>query len=207
MIFGIAGKAYAGKDTFGRLLAEELNKIQYPPYVLMSFAHELKLRIQKDFDLSYEQLWGNKKEVPDDRYKKPNSSEFWTPREMMQSYGEFYRSIDYDFWVKSLMHIIDEKEYTNVIITDVRHPNEAVSVKDKGGFLIRIVRDGNIVPHGITHISETALDGFDGFDAVIDNNGTLEDLKQGAISLVKVLQNLFPEFKSTKTDTVVGISL
>lgn len=61
----------------------------------------------------------------------------------------------------------------NWIISDVRFPNEAEAVKDKNGILIRINR--NIESESM-HESETALDNFDDWDYMIDNDGTIEDL-------------------------------
>ena len=105
MIIGIVGKARSGKDTFAEMLAEELFTVSGKRFVLMAYAQELKLRIQRDFDLSYDQLWGDSKEEYDRRYIKNRGNyiagrrdhdeiklDYWTPREMMQSYGEFFRS-------------------------------------------------------------------------------------------------------------------
>ena len=195
-LIAIAGQAYVGKDLFGKMLAEELNKLQYPPYVMMAYAHELKLRCQKDFDLSYDQLWGADKEKNDLRYPKAhygfssNPADYWTTREIMQAYGQFFRSIDYDFWVKNFFKVIEEKEYTNVIITDVRHINEAVAVKEHKGFIIKITREDKTKPHGETHISETALDNYKDFDFTIINNYGLEKLREATEDVVKFLQSI-----------------
>jgi hypothetical protein len=79
----------------------------------------------------------------------------------------------------------------NWIITDVRFPNEAQAIKDKGGILIRVNRidanemrdnkiigfkesDGSITPYN--HPSETALDNYEEFDYIINNNGTIDEL-------------------------------
>jgi hypothetical protein len=212
MIYGICGQAFSGKDTFAKMLAEELNKLQHPSYVLMAYAGELKMRVQKDFDLSYDQLWGDKKEHTDLRYAKKgqgyssNPGDYWTPREIMQAYGEFYRSIDYDFWVKNLFRVIEDKEYKNVIITDCRHLNEVDAVKKHGGLLIKIIREGKDTPHGATHISETALDNFTGYDFTIVNNFELKDLKISTQELVQFLKRSIPELNTDSTK-LVGVSL
>lgn len=212
MIFGISGKAYSGKDTCGRFLAEELNKIYYPPYVLMSFANELKLRLQKDFDLSYDQLWGDKKEIPDTRYPKGKDEGFWSPREMMQVYGEFYRCIDSDFWIKRLQQLIEDKEYENVIITDVRHKNEAEFIKSKSGFLIKLVRDagrdaGALPAKAQQHISETGLDSYEKFDFIISNNDSLERLKQNVNEMIQLLKLHLTEFPEEDQNKILVVNL
>lgn len=75
----------------------------------------------------------------------------------------------------------------NWIITDVRFPNEAKAIKDKGGILIRVNRpceecgvlEGHkMIPHKnkpSEHESETALDDYE-FDYIVDNSGTIEEL-------------------------------
>ena len=61
----------------------------------------------------------------------------------------------------------------NVIIADVRFPNEVNSIKERGGIIIRLNRDKSRIDY---HISETALDDYKEWDLVIDNNSTKEDL-------------------------------
>ena len=167
----------------------------------MAYAHELKLKVQKDFDLSYEQLWGDEKEKQDLRYAKnsggvsSNPVDYWCPREILQSYGEFYRSINYNFWIDHLFDIIDDREYKNIIITDVRYTNEAIPVIERGGVLVKIVRDTNKVNiiHGQDHISETAMDNYTDIEFVIENNGTLDGFRMAAKEVAIVLVNKINE--------------
>jgi len=203
-VIAVSGRARSGKDSFAEMLAAALNKDEHHPYVLMAYAHELKLRCQKDFDLSYDQLWGNDKEKNDLRYPKANygfssnPADYWSPREIMQAYGQFFRSIDYDFWVKHLFNVIEFKEYKNVIITDCRHPNEVDGVKAHKGYHIRIVRPGgeyNI--HGKDHISETGLDNYKDIDILVENKGSLEDLKIKAEETAAQLRQLSGDIRKT----------
>ncbi len=193
MNIGISGKARSGKNTFAEMLARELQTQTGQSYVLMAYAHELKLKVQKDFDLSYEQLWGDEKEIEDKRYVNHNKSEYegdkiyWTPREIMQNYGQFFRSINYNFWVDHLFNVIEEKEYENVIITDTRHINEVDFVVDKGGYHIRVEREEDEDVHNKQHISETALDNGHRVDFAVKNYGTLDDLKETAKTVVRFL--------------------
>ena len=75
--------------------------------------------------------------------------------------------------------------YPSWIITDVRFPNEAKAIKDKGGILIRCERTYytedkrykiGFDPFEKEHPSETALDSYKDWDYVIKNDGSLEDL-------------------------------
>jgi len=213
MLLGISGKARSGKDTFAEMLGRELSKQTGKAYVLMAYAHELKTRVQRDFDLSYEQLWGDEKEVEDKRYKKPEPHQgvavtyddgrglppwYWTPREILQNYGQFFRTIDYDFWVKELFNTIEEREYKNVIITDLRHVNEVNVVVDRGGYHIRVEREDKDSVHNEQHISETALDGGHKIDFNVKNYGTLEDLKNSVKTVVRFLIDSEKAFKKFK---------
>lgn len=185
MIIALSGKARVGKDTFGGMLAESMYEINGKQFIIMAYAYELKVRVQKDFDLTWDQLWGNEKEVPDKRYSKPDNDGFWTPREILQNYGQFFRSIDKDFWVKRLFNVIEDKGYENVIITDARHPNEIDPVIDRDGYHIRIFRDDKDMIHNDTHISETALDSDDvRVDFKIMNNSDLDSLLKTAKDVV-----------------------
>jgi adenosyl cobinamide kinase/adenosyl cobinamide phosphate guanylyltransferase len=192
ILIGVTGKARSGKDTFSEMLAEEFYNTSKTRFVLMAYAQELKLRVQRDFDLTYDQLWGDKKEVPDKRYyrrmtnwaheEKPYTDIHWTPREIMQSYGEFFRGIDTQFWVNNLFRVIEEKEYRNVIVTDVRHPNEATPIIDRNGFIIKVTseRTEKEQIHGASHISEVAMDNFEHIDFHVKNDEGLDELRQTA---------------------------
>lgn len=203
MIIGVSGKARSGKDTFAEMLATELNKGAYPPYVIMAFANELKLRCQAAFDLTWEQLWGKDKEVPDKRYVKiyANSEPlynavdiYWTAREIMQNYGAFYRTIDNEFWVSYLFKVIEEKEYSNVIITDVRYLNEKDYIQRRG-YVIRIEREGKDDVHNMSHMSEIELDDCKDFDYRVLNHWGLQELEKAIKDVVKYLNRSEEDLK------------
>ena len=87
------------------------------------------------------------------------------------------------------------KEDEKIIITDTRFPNELQAVKDRGGITIRVNRP-DFVENSLTgekflvkvhkseHLSETSLDHAE-FDYVIENDGTLKDLKEKVIEILK----------------------
>lgn len=198
LLLGVTGSAQSGKDTFAEMLAEELNELTGHIFVLMAFANELKMKVQKDFDLSPEQLWGTKKEISDKRYKKlftchgrtktddvelPDT--YWTPREIMQNYGEFYRTIDYGFWVKHLFGVIKKNNYKNVIITDVRYPNEAQPIVNSSGYIIKIIRGNKAEIHNQYHSSEMSMSKYDKISFIVENNGTLDELKFNVTDVAK----------------------
>ena len=113
-----------------------------------------------------------------------------TPRLMLQLLGtECGREIIHpDIWVNALFadykcpcnncRPVECDSLANWIVTDVRFPNEAQAIKDKGGIVIRVNRyDENGMPYKTlnNHPSETALDNYK-FDEVIENNGSIEEL-------------------------------
>jgi hypothetical protein len=124
-----------------------------------------------------------------------------TPRWVLQYWGtEVARKAFHDnIWI----HSVEYKLATisdNVVISDVRFPNEIKSIKDAGGMVIRTHRGpdpewyhaAEIVNKGPTknlswasnksfldnykiHVSETSWIGTN-FDAILDNDGTIDDL-------------------------------
>lgn len=77
---------------------------------------------------------------------------------------------DYKLW-KPKMDM--EPVLPSWIITDMRFPNEAQAVKDRGGITVRIDRPGN--PTKVNgHASESALDDWN-FDIRVVNNGKLDE--------------------------------
>jgi hypothetical protein len=76
-----------------------------------------------------------------------------------------------NFWVDLAMKHVYSAE--NVVFSDVRYPNEAQAIKDKGGIMIRITKP-NVGPVN-DHISDKALDGYE-VDFTIKNSGTLAEL-------------------------------
>lgn len=122
-----------------------------------------------------------------------------TPRTLLQLLGtECGRNIIHpNIWVNALMQ--EYKSYTvkgnnlngseqeaevdcpDWIITDVRFPNEAQAIKDRGGIIIRVERP-DLDNNKSQHQSETALDNWE-FDHVINNNGTMNNLIDSVKSL------------------------
>jgi len=93
-------------------------------------------------------------------------------------------------WVNALMadyklieYGDDEQgHYPNWIITDVRFPNEAQAIKDKGGIIIRVDRTGGKPINN--HLSEIGLDGWK-FDYKIANVSGIFELKESIENILK----------------------
>jgi hypothetical protein len=201
-LVGVHGKARSGKGQFGEYLIECFKKYQQRTFTEIAFATPLKMMCKTHFGLSDDQLWErgkNIREIPDERFVKSGSVddaiymgdadlvEYWTPREIMQELGAFYRKIYGKYWVESLGTYMKNNSITDAIVTDVRHINECEYVKENKGITIRITRGGTEEIHGMDHESETALDNYNDFDIEIDNNSTLEDLYGIARSTVDTI--------------------
>ena len=78
-------------------------------------------------------------------------------------------------WIDAALTGLSED--ARVVVTDVRFPNEFNAIRERGGLMVRIHRDG-VGPaagaDGTVHVSETSLDDF-AFDYHINNDGTLEE--------------------------------
>lgn len=109
--------------------------------------------------------------------------------EMLQKIGtnalrdNFHKNV----WINALAIEI-QKNPGNYIITDCRFKNEAQAIKDMGGILVRIERPVNPIAENsgrdLKHPSEVDLDDYEGFDHVIINDGTVEQLHDKALGVL-----------------------
>jgi hypothetical protein len=91
-----------------------------------------------------------------------------TAREVMQHVGtDFFRRIYPQVWVDSTIRKIKKEKPKLAIIVDCRFENEVEGIQEVGGKVIRLTR--NIFGDSDQHPSETALDNYEGFDFVLDN--------------------------------------
>jgi hypothetical protein len=101
-----------------------------------------------------------------------------SPRQMMQTLGtEWGRScIHPELWIMVAAGAVEQQrnQGRNVVIDDVRFPNEAEMIRRLGGELWLVDRPGTAYEGG--HASEGALVDLMP-DAVINNSGSLEDLQ------------------------------
>lgn len=170
MIIGIGCQARVGKDS----VADHF--VRHHGFNKLPFAYTLKRAAQFIFGFTHEQIHGSAKERVDP---------FWedTPRNVLQKMGTECMRNGYrqDIWVKAAfkkIHEADPEGTKDWVMPDVRFPDEADAIKSVKGRLLRIDRpshgDGVIATK--SHVSETALKGYDGWDHVITNDGTLEEL-------------------------------
>lgn len=175
-LIGICGYAGAGKDTLASILVEQ-------GFKKGSFAKPLKDAVSAIFGWDRELLEGLTKESREFREKVDTQ---WstimgrdiTPRYMMQYFGtEICRDmIHKEIWINSF-----KNRYFNstdsIVISDVRFVNEAVAIKQMGGKLIYIYRNG---VKEYNHASEDSISVIRDIyaDEQINNSGSIEDLRR-----------------------------
>jgi hypothetical protein len=178
MIIGLGYKARSGKDLVADYLVREFG------FNKTAFAETLKEACGAIFYLNKTQLYGSKKEVVDDFWKQ-------TPRYILQRVGTecMRQGYDPDIWINSLKRrIMAAKKDTRWVVADVRFPNEANAIKEWGGTVIRIDRPQAGASGGISqHASEVSLEGFDAWDYVLENNGSVDDLFE---KINKIMQDI-----------------
>ena len=59
-------------------------------------------------------------------------------REIIQDFAQKVKEIDFDVWVKYLTRKLDSLEKKNIVIDDLRFPNEYTVLKDRGFFFIKL---------------------------------------------------------------------
>ena len=91
-----------------------------------------------------------------------------------------------DIWVKAMFARCAGYQY--VIIPDVRFKNEADTIRERGGLLLRVEGDPTKAREtdgrDLTHISEVDLDDYAHFDYRIANHGSLDDLRDQVVAIL-----------------------
>ena len=207
MIIGIAGFQGSGKDT----IADYLQNIY--GFKRDSFAATLKDAVAAVFGWDRELLEGRTREsrawreTVDPWWSKRLNMPDLTPRLVLQKWGTEVarKSWHNDTWIASLENKLNQA-HNDVVITDVRFPNEIQAVRNAGGIVIRVIRGPEPEWYDLAmetnsgtfnhmaqaypevHPSEWAWIGTE-FDAVIDNNADgLDPLFAQVKHLVQDLQ-------------------
>lgn len=196
MIIGICGFIGSGKDTVADYL------VNFHGFRRESFAGTLKDAVSNIFGWDRTLLEGRTKEA---REWREQVDIWWanrldipdlTPRWVLQYWGtEVLRNHFHDdIWIASVENKL-RKTKDNIVISDCRFPNEIKSIKVNGGIILRTKRgqepswyklaleenlykseSANIELMKLKiHASETSWIGTE-FDAVLDNNGSIDEL-------------------------------
>jgi hypothetical protein len=203
VILGVCGLIGSGKDTIADYL------VNFHEFKRDSFASSLKDAVSAVFGWDREMLEGRTKQS---RLWRENVDTWWsnrlgmphlTPRWVLQYWGTEVcrKSFHDDIWIASLENKL-QNSTDNIVISDCRFINEITAIKNAGGKVIWVKRgplpawyeialaanQGNevqkklLLDSGI-HASEWSWIGTD-FDAIIDNNQSIEDLYKSLELLV-----------------------
>ena len=203
MIIGICGFIGSGKDTIADYLVN-LHHFRRESYantlkdaVSAVFGWdrtmlEGRTKQAREWREQIDPWWAERLDIP-----------HLTPRWILQNWGTEVcrRGFHDDIWIASLENKL-RASTDDIVISDCRFPNEIAAIKKAGGRVVRVVRGAepewydaavslNRGPNGNSswalsgrrleqlgiHASETAWVGTR-FDAVLNNNSTLEDLYQ-----------------------------
>jgi len=214
MIIGICGFIGSGKDTIADFLvtfhefrresfADTLKDAVSAVFGWDRTLLEGRTKEAREWREQVDPWWADRLNIP-----------HLTPRWILQRWGtDVLRSHFHDdIWIAALENKLRNSQ-DHVVISDCRFPNEIAAIKNAGGQVIRVVRGAepewyqdavNANKGGMgnmhwaisrqrlknlgIHGSETSWVGTD-FDAVLDNNSTLDHLYQQVIHLVQDLPN------------------
>lgn len=207
MIIGLVGFIGSGKGTVADILVNDYG------FKKESFATPLKDAVSAIFGWERALLEGDTEES---RRFREKVDEFWssrlgktvTPRWALQQMGtEAGRNVFGEaVWVSALERRIQSVE--NVVVADVRFPNEIEAIKSLGGHIIRVRRGQDpawydtafaactqnkpaLMEHHYpgVHPSEWEWIGYDYSLQQIQNNGTLDELKSEVKDMLRILRH------------------
>ena len=104
-------------------------------------------------------------------------------RLLLQFWGTEYRRFQNPFyWIGKLQTTLDKEKPQVALVTDLRFPNEYWFVKNRmDGVTVKVERYG--FDNGMTHASESKLDGYQFDYELICPDNSLEELKRDAVVL------------------------
>lgn len=174
IVCGFSGKIGSGKTCAAETVQRAFGSSQC---ILRNFADRLKEEVAMHLGIDVALCYSHHgKNMFLDDYQM-------TLGEFLQKWGTMLRDLHPDIWVLAVQSFVDvcvakktdKDEQLLVLIGDVRFENECNWVQSVGGVVVRLNGDPGKEransKRDHTHISETALDNYDGFDLVIDTEG------------------------------------
>lgn len=179
-LIALCGAAGAGKDTVADMLPARKLAFADTLYAEVAAAwgveqHVLRCRETKELEapnlsVAHCKDMGFRTNCWRDFHNRPRS-----PRQILQWWGDYRRAQDRKYFVDATtLAIVDCLD--DVVITDVRFPNEAALVRQLGGQLWQILRPG-YEAGGTGHASDTDGSEFRP-EVVLENFGSLDDLRR-----------------------------
>jgi hypothetical protein len=184
VLIGLCGYAGVGKDTAAQVLLDELG------FQRIAFADPIKSAL-----LALDPLIPSEDGGPVRRLSQFCQAHSWSEvkdyaevRRLMQIMGtEVGRNLfDPDLWVKLAKRKLESTlSVGDVVVTDIRFPNEARLIRGYGGVLVRLERPG-FGPVN-EHVSDRASERW-AYDRRLDNDGEIASLHAKLRQLVTELR-------------------
>ena len=178
MRIALSGLKRSGKDTVGSYLIQNYSCKRY------AFADEVKRLARELFPEEF---------VQNDK-----------PVDLLQWLGNTMRQRNPDVWINRLSTMIQltKDPVPNLVVTDVRYPNEVQALKNLGFTIVKVqvpvevsierskATEVNFTEELLLHESEQlAQSNEQYYDYVIENTGTLEELYSKVEEMVEVLKS------------------
>lgn len=169
-IITLSGKQFCGKDTVAKILLERLEGFRR-----IGLADAIKIKYANKTGLTVEEIEKNKSKYRPD----------------LIALGNEGRAINPDYWINTIL-----EQNNNVIVPDVRMPHEVERFKENNAFCIRVeasqeARSKRGVLSRENDYTEIALDNFNNWAFVIDNEGSYEELQAKVDGLISAILKHF----------------
>ena len=178
-LIALCGAAGAGKDTVADMLPARKLAFADALYREVAEAWGVEQHVLRCRETKEKPLEALAVDLCNDATFREDFAKHWpamprSPRQILQWWGDYRRAQDRKYFVDATtLAIVDCLD--DVVITDVRFPNEAAMVRQLGGQIWQIKRPG-YEAGGTGHASDNDGSEF-GPDRVVLNSGSLEDLR------------------------------
>jgi hypothetical protein len=206
IVLCISGKMRSGKNQLADFIAEYINEKNLGTVGFEMFAGDLKDGAYKDFQRLSNIFKEEYKKISkiygptcpglleDLSWMDVKEEQFYEDktlytRALLQIYGTdiFCNRVDSNYWATRVLDKCEESTNDFILVTDTRFPNEIDIMQLGESFktiVIRVERETDIE---CDHPSETSLDDFNEWNFIVDNNHSLEILKQSAKTIVDII--------------------
>ncbi len=170
---GISGRIGAGKDT----LALGLNRLApalWPKQSIarLGFGDLIKEVCIASFGIPRALAYGSQ----EDKRTRWGVNPTLTIRDVIKIIGKAYTDVEVTYWTRRGFEAAHAYFYSCgtpgegvALFYDVRFPTECDWIHQRGGKVIRLLREADVSNEEYVAFSECALDGYASFDAVLDN--------------------------------------
>jgi phosphomevalonate kinase len=166
-IIVLSGKHFSGKDTVADMIKEH-----FPDFKEIALAGAIKKEFGKHKNITVSEIERNKPLYRADLIELGNKGRAESP----------------DFWIKKVL-----EEEGNLIVPDLRLKYELETFRKRGAITIRVessreerVKRARLVSENDP--TEIQLDDINDWDYTIENNGTLDELKENVAQLAEKLE-------------------